>query len=345
MNIQVLKTYTHQGLCRAVDIFNYPKEFPNHTRLLGFRFLLENYHRDRLCPTKEEIIRRMKIMVDDHYSTGTQESHSILMDLVDMLIDFSPPDGEALLAYLREIRATANDEGPDVNDIGPECTVYGDSQSSHNKSISDSTRLAAKYLMSKYGKRLSSLGTQKYEQVKRALIDRYSDSVNDIESIIDRIYMDNAHFGIGCSVDEILMALLNWIDIKKKGDRKFPVDSIYQRLGEEFAEMNNYCSSGILSRLINSIQGFTGDETGLEIKISDREQVKSVVYNYLNRSIQECSDEKVTDGMLDGSDIFISFVKGAVTLKIDIWRKEYGDSFISYVEEIVNEYTNVMIYE
>lgn len=41
MNVQVLKAYTQQGLYREVDIFNHPWEYPDLTRILGFRFLLQ----------------------------------------------------------------------------------------------------------------------------------------------------------------------------------------------------------------------------------------------------------------------------------------------------------------
>ena len=151
MNIQVLKRYSHQGLCRAIDIFNYPQEFPRQTRLLGFRFLLQYNHMDRrLAPNLEKIVKQMKEMVDEYYKIQTQEAYSTLMELVDMLLDYSQQDGEKLLAYLREQRVTANNSGVGGHDNGPECTVYGDSQSVHNKTLSESTRNAAKYLCDNY---------------------------------------------------------------------------------------------------------------------------------------------------------------------------------------------------
>jgi len=359
MDVQVLKSYSHNGLCRAVDIFNYPNEVSKKTRLLGFRFLLQYRHIDTVtAPSKEAIIKQMKEMIDDHYEKGTQESYSILMELVDMLIDYSPPDGEKLLAYLREKRATANDAGPGSHDAGPECTVYGDSQSTHNKEISDSTRRAAKYLAQNFAKTFPpgpegvQAKMQYYEQVKNALIERYGENMGPV---IDRIYMDNAHFGIGYTVDEVLMALLEWINYKarqytddpeKKGEGiKFPVKEVFSRLGEELAEMENYCASGLLARLINAIQGFTDDDENLAIRISNREQVKTVVYNHLNRAIQESCDEDVLEGMTDGGEKFLSFVKKEIADHVDGWYAEYGDDFLQHLMDVVNEYTSAMTYE
>lgn len=355
MDVQVLKTYSHQGLCRAIDIFRHPEEFPRRTRLLGFRFLLQYRHMDTvLAPSKEKIIQEMRKMIDQYYNIGTQDAYSVLMELVDMLIDYSPKDGEPLLAYLREQRATANDDGPGVHDIGPECTVYGDSQSAHNKEINASTRKAAKYLATRWA---PSFGTdpagiqakmQHYERVRENLIQLYSKTIPHIEQVIERIYTDNAHFDIGYTVDQVLMALLRWIDDKrteyKKVGKDFPAREIFNRLGEEFAEMHNYCSSGLLCRIINSIQGFTDNDDNLVIRISDREQVKTVVYSYLNKAIQECGDDEVMDGLTEGGEKFIQFVKNTVADKVDDWSTDYGDDFLEHLMSVVNEYTSVMTY-
>lgn len=386
MDIQVLKTYSHQGLCRAIDIFRHPEEFPKRTQLLGFRFLLQYRHMDTvLSPTKDGIIAEMRKMIDDHYTVGTQDSHSVLMELVDMLIDYSPQDGEKLLAYLREQRATANDNGPGASDAGPECTVYGDTQSAHNQAISESTRKAAKYLADKFAPNFGpgAAGIQEkikhYEKVKVGLIRRFGE---DIEPVIERIYIDNAHFGIGYTVDEVLMSLLNWIDFKMKEYKnkpyfcsmcsarfnksdagqqhlsihkpkipqllmndKFPTNEIFQRLGEELLEMHNYCASGLLSRIVNTVQGFNDDDHALEILISSREQVKTVVYNHLNRAIQECGDEEVLEGLTEGGAKFLSFVKQEIASRIEEWHQEYGDDFLEHVMTVVNEYTSTMTYE
>jgi hypothetical protein len=293
----------------------------------------------------------MKKMIDKHYNEGTQKANSILMELVDMLIDYSPADGEKLLAYLREQRAVANDAGPGAHTAGPECTVYGDSQSAHNKEISASTRRAAKYLAENFAPKfpewMSNAKMEHYERVKGQFVQRYGDKM---EEIIERIYMDNAHFGIGHTVDEVLMAVLNWIGSeaerysKKQPPEVFPVDAVLNRVGEELLEMENYCSSGLLSRVVNAIQGFTDGDTRLEIRISSREQVKTVVYHHLNKTLQECKDDEVLNGMDTGGQKYLAFVKTEIADRIPEWRKEYGDAFVEGVEDVVNEYTNVRTY-
>lgn len=112
-----------------------------------------------IAPDKDSIIKQMKELIDKYYADSSQEANSLLMELVDMLIDYSPQNGEKLLAHLREQRAVANDAGPGAHDAGPECTIYSDSQSVHNKEISSSTRKAAKFLVNNFTPKI-----QKYSE-------------------------------------------------------------------------------------------------------------------------------------------------------------------------------------
>ena len=347
-----MKIYSENGLYRSVDIFNYPHEYPVRTRLLGFRFFLQfGYRIPSVAPGKEKIIKQMKELVDKYYTLGTLEANSFLMEIVDIMTEFFPEEGEKLLMYLREKRLVANENGPSVQD-GPECTVYGDSQSVHNKEISKSVKAVASYLVKNYAKKFSDSPEgkldkyQHYNEVKESLISRFG---KELEPVIDRIYIDNANFGIGHTVDEVLMAVLNWIKSEtgryKKEGRIFPDKEVIERIGEELREMDNYCSSGLLSRIVNSIQGFTDGNENLNIKISEREQVKSVIYNHLNRTIQANGDENLLISMTDKSDLFINFVKTEVADNIVKWVKEYGKNFVLHVTDVVNEYTSVMIYE
>jgi hypothetical protein len=361
MDVQLLKNFTHQGLAHAISLFRFPEECASKKlRMLGFRFLLQYRHMDtKLAPSKEQIIKQIKQMVDDHYAKGTMEANGVLMELVDILNDYSPTDGAELMAYLREQRLTANNVGAGTHDTGPECTVYGDSQSTHNQAISDSVRNAAKYLVTNFSRKFPNTAEGKkdyinYKQSMRDfLIQQYGEK---FEPVVDRIWIDNSiHVTVGHTVDEVLLALLNWMDIeakryskdpdKREKNIKFPVKEVLKRLGEELMEMENYCSSRLLSGVINSIQGYTDGDTNLELRISDREQVKSVVYNHLNKAIQDSGDEKLLEEMVDEGDRFVTFVKNEVAKNIDKWYEEYGDDFIAHVMSVVNEYTTKMTYE
>jgi len=342
MNLQIMKNYSQQGLYRSIEIFRFPLEYPSSTRLLGFRFLLQYRHREpTIAPTKDHILTQMKDMIDKYYEQNNNESSSVLMELVDMLLDYSKVDGEKLLAYLREKRNVANDKGPTQD--GAECTIYGDSQSTHNKEISESTRKVASYLVTMFPLIIEKEEKNShYETVKQSMVDMFGDN---IKKVIDRIYIDNAHFNIGHTVDEIFMSLFVWIEHNKKRHKNFMHKEVLKRLGEELGEMENYCSSRLLAGLVNSIQGFT-DDNNLQIRISEREQLKSVVFSHLNKTIQACDDEEILNGFIDKNKKFISFVKNEVSKNIHGWAKEYGkDTVKKFVPEIINEYSGKRMYE
>lgn len=343
MNVQIMKTYSQQGLYRAVDIFNHPREYPSDTRILGFRFLTQWAHKERnynMVPQRPKIISQMIEMVHEHSKHHTLLDNSVLMDIVDILNDYSPDHGRDLLAQLRECEAVANTNGP--KDNGPECTVYGDSQSVHNKTISESVRQAAKYLTSNYKapKRDSQSNTQYQEIIRNEWLNMYPKHKEILNPVFDRLFVDNAHFDIGYTVDQVFFRALGFIESLQKQDQQ----SANSRMCEELIEMQGYCSSGMLSHVINAIQGFT-DIKELQIRISDREQVKSVLYAHLNKAIQDCGDEEVVDGLTEGGSKFLDFVHSEIDKNIDMWYETYGEDFYKYLSEVANEYTSVRMYE
>ena len=142
MNIQLFKNYSHQGLCRAVDVFNLPDNYPHLTRILSYRFLFQHHEKDRrLAPKPEKIVESIKKMVKEN----KREKPSVLMELVDILLEFSKKDGDELLDYLRTTQLTAVKNAPPKTN-GPKGTIYADSQSVHNSAITNTIKKVAAYL-------------------------------------------------------------------------------------------------------------------------------------------------------------------------------------------------------
>ena len=331
MNNQIFKIYTHQGLCRAVDVFNFPREYPTLTRILSYRYLFQyNYKDRRISPTNNKIVESIKKVVKEN---NNHENASNLMELVDVLLEFSKKDGEELLAFLRQTQLQAKIIPPKTN--GPKGTIYADSQSVHNGSITNTIKQVAKYLCTNF---CPSLGEK--EVLKDSIKTKLEQNIifignkEILDEVLNRIYNDNAIFE-GYNTDVILFSLWNWI--LKQGN-----DELYNRISEELFEMHKYCSTRILSGLINSIQGFT-DDKNLITKMSIEEQCKSVIYTYLDKSLKECKDEKVIDGIIEKDKFFIDFVIEKINNKRLEWKKEYGDDFEVFVNKYVNNYTQIEI--
>ena len=357
MNVQFLKNYSQQGLYRALDVFNYPLEYPDLTRILGFRFLLQWGHLEscyaNIVPKKEKIIAQINEMVQQFSTQHTLHSNSIVMELVDLLLDFAKEDGENLLEQLRECKNIANEDGPKQN--GPDGTIYGDSQSVHNKTITESVRKAAEYIVTNFEPVFKNR-TVYFEKIRDDWIQMYPKDEEKLKIVFDRLFVDNALFNINYTVDRVFFSVLNWMKEEEIRTKKlykegiieqheiFNLKTAMDRMNEELIESRGYCSSGILSHVMNSIQGLT-DDKNLSISISAREQTKSVIYNHLNKTLANCDNDKIMEGFSDGNEQFIYFVKKEITNNIDKWKEEYGDEFINYVEEITNEYTGIKCYE
>ena len=353
MQVQLtMAGFTEQGLFRSIELFNHPEECSNKRLvLLGIRFLLQYHDRIsyRVVPTKPRILDHLKSLIEDHRKKGTFEGNGVLMEILDILNDFFPDETQELMDFIRDNRLVANNDSLGVHTTAPECTVYENSQLTHNKYLNESVRKASKYLVENFSPKFSNdaAGEKErilhYEKIYEFLVSKFGEN---LIPVLDQIYRDNSiHVTVGHTTGEVLIALMSWIEINSKNSKDFPVKIILDRLKEELIEARNYCSSRLLSGIINSIQGFSSDEN-LMVRISDREQVKSVIYNHLNRAIQNSGDEDIMDQMLNGGPKFVAFVKAEVSKNIETWAREYGDGFVSHTIEVVNAYAkNIMIYE
>ena len=334
MNVQIFKTYSHQGLCRAIDVFNWPDSYPHVTRVLGYRFLFQHKDKDkRMSPTHNQIVSSINKMVKEN---NNRENASVLMELVDVLLEFSKKDGEELLSYLRRSQIQAKPAPPKTN--GPKGTIYADSQSVHNTAITGPIKRIAKYLCINFRPTfINNEERELRESIKNKLETNHIFVGNKkiLEEVLNRIFIDNALFE-GYNVEIVLYSLWNWIS--KQGN-----DELYNRVAEELFEMHKYCSTRILSGLINSIQGFTTDDN-LTIKMSSEEQSKTVIYSYLEKKLKECEDEKVLDGIYEKDKYFLDFITHIVENKREEWKKEYGDDFASHINLHVNLYTQTILF-
>ena len=300
-----------------------------------------------MAPSKETVVERIVQSVEKHWiSDETKEGNSEIMDWVDLLLEYAPEEGEKLLAKLRELKIFANEYGPCQE--GPVGTIYADSQSAHDSSIKISVIKAATKLVNNNpfipedARQAKKEKMAKYQMIKDNLISLSPGKESEMNELMERIEADNAMFGrdkIMC--DDVLMSLYIWIHKEQRKGKD--MSDIMTRLLEELLEMTHYCSSRIISGLINVIQGFT-DDPDLQIKISTQDQCKAVVYNYINKCLQETHDEEVLEGMLDYSGKYIKFVKDVINKKMLDWKREYGLEFFNLIKPTVNEYVKTVIF-
>ncbi len=329
MNLQIFRNYSQQGLYRSLDVFNYPNDFPLSTRILGYRFLLQHRKKEpRIIPPLLTLVESMKKIVIEFIHSKNEKNKPSIMDIVDILLEFSPNDGDELLKYLQKTKLTANNFGPTKE--GVDRTIYSDSQNTHNKSLADSTKKIVKYICDKYLPKFNTpIEKNAYildiESTLKKVVGNKNSQV--VDQVLDKMLNDNAKFE-GYNADDVLLSVFNWISLTSNQE-------IYKRLGEEILEMYNYCSSRIVAGLINSIQGFTND-VNLILKMSVKDQCQAVVYIFLTKIIKE--NKEHLDGLLDKNTGFLRYVENMINNKRLIWMKEYGQEFSSHINSTVNEY-------
>ncbi len=97
-----------------------------------------------------------------------------------------------------------------------------------------------------------------------------------------------------------------------------------KRLLEELREMNGWCSSGHIIRLVNVLQGF---EENAIIKVSIKDEIRAAVFSRLRYHMKTCSKELQ-------DELLLAFCQDDKTLLI-----EFIDTYSPY-EELKAEYKN-----
>ncbi len=157
--------------------------------------------------------------------------------------------------------------------------------------------------------------------------------IEHIINVIKRIEIETTYFDT-FSLYQLFQSLWKFIILHKNSK------DLKERLIEEMVEMDGYCTTGHLSRLINTIQGFTNIQK-LHIKISDKEQIKSSVTIYLSKKLEDAPEE-VLDNMLDeDKSIFGKYVLNIINKNFENFYKDYNDDFIKHIVDILKEYIRI----
>ena len=363
MNIQLNKKYSENGIVRSLDIYNFPHYYSSNKRCLSYRYLLQYIdiyrHHYRKCPKivqiEDNLIEYFTILLPN-----MEKNKTAVLELMDIMMEHNEKKGRNMLNTIRQYeedlkerkrleeankkrrelialergrlqvmrrnrllnmnRQENKQEEKKINIHDK--TVYEDTQNVHDSKINKSVKKCA-VRIHKLALERGKLPSFKY------IKNRIEGLFGSCDKVFNRIHTDNATYGIGITLETIFISICVWIFNHKSQDE------LLMRLWQEFKEMEGYCSTGHLSRLVNIIQGFSDDEE-LEIRISDRAQYKARVNMYLNKLLGE--DEKMLEEMMNKSDIFREFIKEKIKTKIE---EETWDE--KKVHNVVNYYTQMEI--
>jgi hypothetical protein len=226
-------------------------------------------------------------------------------------------------------------------------TIYNDTQNVHNSTINNSVLKTAYNLINQENENSSLDNYINIKDIQNVLIniDKSGTRNNNIINVLERIQIDTSVFRynnniFGFSLYNVFCAL--WKFIQKHKSK----DELLLRLIEEIVSMDNYCSTGHLSRFVNVIQGFT-DDINLQIRISDSSQITIYINNYLNKILLN-APEDITDALIDDNieskKLFYEFIKKHINEYIPILINELGEpddykSFYNTIISAISKYT------
>lgn len=169
------------------------------------------------------------------------------------------------------------------------------------------------------------------EEIKIELCRINNKKTKSIENVINRIEIEMTIFET-FSLYDLFSAIWKFIVLHKNSE------DLKIRLIEEISEMDGYCTTGHLSRLINTIQGFT-DIDKLQVKIADKDQIKSSITKYLSKELEK-APEYILDNMLEqDKSKFYNYVSEIINKNFKVWYNDYKHDFLKYIVEILQDYT------
>lgn len=166
-------------------------------------------------------------------------------------------------------------------------TIYSNSQNVHDETITKKMIESLQYLVSTVVPKCHS--GEVFETIKEKLKSSKYDTIREkvVESF-QRVIIDTSRYE-GLNMCEIMLHV--WEKIINSENK----EDLIERFIEELYDMNNSCSSGHISRLLNVLSGYFEDIK--PVQISYEEQLKSNIFGrYTN--VLRTLDEKMRDDVL-----------------------------------------------
>ena len=352
MEHQLQRGYNDQNMIHSVNICLYPKEHRPRLRVLALRYMF--IHRKmckipKLVPSLEKMVQIAITMFEDFILDRNTEYMS---EIADIMHSHGPGNyGRILLDRIRDFETTLVNSQQVSNRVvqaAPKKTVYSDSQNVHNSKINQTVIKVLESLCSIYKNQINLQGVSKAENedFKNICIDNIGCVILQKhpgkKDILDKsvLYIKTSVSTFGSQNLTLKDALISvWLWIAEHKDK----DELELRLLEELKEMHGMCTTGHVARLMNVIQGFTEDEK-LCIRISDTDQCNAVIRKYLTDELSKCTDEKVLEGMIDGSQDYVKFLRRKVADKLLSWQKEYGKDILDHIATVTNDFAKTEVF-
>jgi hypothetical protein len=217
-------------------------------------------------------------------------------------------------------------------------TIYNDSQNVHNHEINNSVIASSKNLILSDE---SDTNINIHQELERVCPDYYNQHREKIDETITRLENDVTKFKDGIKIHMVYEKILSIIFKSKHKDE------LIKRLAEELVDMNQLCSTGHLSRLINVLQGFEDIPDQFKIKINPKDEIYANISTFITTEIQtsEDPDSLLMDMVSHDKKLFFPFLIHIMKLKYQELLKQYQNvidenKLQEYIQEAIKNYLN-----
>jgi hypothetical protein len=177
--------------------------------------------------------------------------------------------------------------------------VFKNSQNVHNQKIEESVEKLIEFISIYQPVNVTPFSFEKVkEELEKLIEEQPSDKQEILKNAMIRITIDRAIYGkMNLTLIHIITKMWTYIQ-----DSECKVE-LEKRLLEELIDSNNKCSSGYVSRIVNTLSGF-GE---LSVQISFEDQIVSVLETRLNKKLNEEEKEEDMDLILDEMTLPVRF--------------------------------------
>ena len=273
----------------ACLVFLYSKNISPRYKILAGQCLLQSC---KLKENKKDKVETILINIAKDDSLDT----NIRADASDVILLVGKEENKSKARRIIEILGSIEEE----SNIK---TIFTNSQNVHVKEIEDSIKEIIDYLFSDESLIPNNIEInidKVYSDIllKAKEINTTEEDLNKINNSLTRISFDRALYGkYNCRLSAVLLKI--WKIIQCSKDTK----EMEKRLIEELIDMSGTCSSGYISRLVNSISGFGI----INIRISWRDQIASNLLGRINAKIKSISDIEEQSEILNELTVSTSY--------------------------------------
>ena len=244
-------------------------------------------------------------------------------NLLDVLLRYFSHEKEVKEIY-RKMRFGVKDKTV-VN-------LYNDDQNAHDKDITAATMVCAHKLL-KWRKdhqyvdeKAEFKPREEWIEESEFVFDKLK-GIKHSEEIITRAKIDNTVFQ-EFTIMDLLLATVRYMFESPRASE------LFNRLEEEFIEMNGLCSSGYITRFINAFHGLDEEFTTV---LPFKKQLQSVVCNKMVHAFQSASPEQVSGSYSDeNKEDYLELVEFTINDSLPQMFIDYGkDDVEKEIKEVL----------